>query len=801
MMIPTYPGWARPVCGGHHRAPCGPRRRRCFALVSILLASAGPAGGQDSIPAAPSYSQTAAAVTRFIVHEMADKAIPGLSIALVEDQRIVWARGFGTARPADSLPATAQTIYRVGSVSKLFTALGVMQEVGTGGLGLDRPVTDYLPGFNPGNPGSRPVTLRQLLAHRSGLVHEPPVGNYFTPAPATLAATVASLNGTTLVFPPESTVKYSNAGYAVAGRVLEVAAGAPFDRVMAQRLLGPIGMSRSAFGPPVLPGEAAAGTMWTVDGRRFGAPDFEWGIEPAAGLRSTAVDLARFLSFLFRRGTVADTPLVDSAALEQMWRPQFEAGSFFGLGFGVSPFEGSPHVSHGGAVYGFSTELHGLTAEKLGVVVIANLEFSNQVLERLGAFALRAMRAERAGGPLPEPLQTEPIPPGRARAMRGHYFHGQRRFELLERPDGLALVPAGGVAVALRASGPDLVVDDVREFGNAFSPLTDSSIAFGEQFFTRAPPPFPPEVPARWAGLIGEYGWDHNVLYLYEDLGRLRVLIEWFFAFPLEELSDSVFRLPPRGLYAGERLVVRRDAEGRGISVSLNGIEFPRRSVGPEANGQLQVTPVRPVPMLLQEALAATPPVQPGGLRAPDLVDLATLDATIRFDIRYATTNNFLGTTFYSAARALLQRPAGEALLRAHRWLRDQGYGLLIHDAYRPWYVTRVFWDATPDSLRWLVADPANGSRHNRGAAVDLTLYDLETGAPVEMVGTYDEATPRSLPGYPGGTARQRWHRELLRTAMEAQGFTVYAEEWWHFDFDGWREYPVLNLRFEQVAD
>jgi len=128
------------------------------------------------------------------------------------------------------------------------------------------------------------------------------------------------------------------------------------------------------------------------------------------------------------------------------------------------------------------------------------------------------------------------------------------------------------------------------------------------------------------------------------------------------------------------------------------------------------------------------------------------------------------------------------------------GYGLLIHDAYRPWYVTKIFWDATPDDKKIFVADPSEGSRHNRGCAVDLSLYDLATGKPVEMVGVYDEMSERSYPGYPGGTSLQRWHRELLRTVMENEGFLVYEFEWWHFDYGDWRKYPILNLRFEQLA-
>lgn len=211
------------------------------------------------------------------------------------------------------------------------------------------------------------------------------------------------------------------------------------------------------------------------------------------------------------------------------------------------------------------------------------------------------------------------------------------------------------------------------------------------------------------------------------------------------------------------------------------------------------MTPLHPVAELLAAARNLTPPAESGSFRAPDLVDLATLDPTIRFDIRYATTNNFLGSVFYSTAHAFLQRPAAEALLRAARRLRARGYGLLIHDGYRPWYVTKTFWDATPPELRWLVANPAQGSRHNRGCAVDLTVYDLRTGQELDMGGTYDETTGRSYPDYPVTTDRERWNRDLLRQAMEDEGFTRIPNEWWHFDFRDWREYPILNIAFEDL--
>jgi D-alanyl-D-alanine dipeptidase len=213
----------------------------------------------------------------------------------------------------------------------------------------------------------------------------------------------------------------------------------------------------------------------------------------------------------------------------------------------------------------------------------------------------------------------------------------------------------------------------------------------------------------------------------------------------------------------------------------------------------VRVKPARPLAQIRSEALTATPPIEKGPFRKSDLVELASLDRSIRLDIRYATTDDFLGVPVYTQARAFLQRPAAEALLRAVRKLEPLGYGLRIHDGYRPWYVTKIFWDATPADGKIFVADPAQGSRHNRGCAVDLTLFDLKTGEPVEMTGLYDEMSPRSFPDYPGGTTLQRWHRDLLRWAMESEGFTVFDSEWWHFDYKDWREYAIGNVPFEKL--
>jgi zinc D-Ala-D-Ala dipeptidase len=193
------------------------------------------------------------------------------------------------------------------------------------------------------------------------------------------------------------------------------------------------------------------------------------------------------------------------------------------------------------------------------------------------------------------------------------------------------------------------------------------------------------------------------------------------------------------------------------------------------------------------------PPKESGVFRKAQLAELALLDPTLHLDIRYATSNNLTGRPVYDEPRAFLQRPAARALVRAHRALIKKGYGLLIFDGYRPWSVTKIFWDVTPPDKHQFVANPAEGSKHNRGCAVDLSLYDLKTGREVEMPSIYDEMSERSYPTYEGGTVAQRRARDLLRATVEKEEFSVYPTEWWHFDYKDWQKYPILNLPFGEI--
>jgi zinc D-Ala-D-Ala dipeptidase len=180
-------------------------------------------------------------------------------------------------------------------------------------------------------------------------------------------------------------------------------------------------------------------------------------------------------------------------------------------------------------------------------------------------------------------------------------------------------------------------------------------------------------------------------------------------------------------------------------------------------------------------------------------VDLGTLDPTLRLDVRYATAENFLGVPLYPEARAFLRAPVAQALVRTHRTLAPEGLGLLVFDAYRPWSVTKRMWELTPREKRGFVARPERGSNHNRGCAVDVSLYALADGREVEMPSAYDEMSPRAASTYGGGSEEARARRDRLRAALAAEGFTVERHEWWHFNHRTCRGYPVLDVPFDRL--
>jgi CubicO group peptidase (beta-lactamase class C family) len=307
---------------------------------------------------------------------------------------------------AGSAAATAATVHRVGSVSKLFTDIGIMQLVERGEIDLDAPVSQYVPDFQPDNRSGTPITLRHLMSHRSGLQREPAVGNYFEDTEPTLAATVQSLSGRPLVYAPGERSKYSNAGIGVVGYVLETLGGEPFADYLHRTVLVPLGMENAAFEPTAHVEEnLATSYMWTWDGRRYEAPGFQLGMAPAGSMYASVMDLARFMSALFAGGRGANGQVLQPETLETMWTPQYAAPgerTGFGIGFAIGELDGHRRIGHGGAIYGFATDLAALPDERIGAAVVITLDITNSVAERISDAALRLMLAARNGEPLPD---------------------------------------------------------------------------------------------------------------------------------------------------------------------------------------------------------------------------------------------------------------------------------------------------------------------------------------------------------------------------------------------------------------
>jgi CubicO group peptidase (beta-lactamase class C family) len=538
------------------------------------------ANAQSSIPADHRYAAVAEQIERLIRHEIDEKQLPGFSVALVDDQQIVWAQGFGFADPDNRIPATAETVYRVGSVSKLYTAIGIMQQVERGHLNLDAPVSEYLPSFHPPNPFQKPITLRELMSHRAGLVREPPLGSYFDSSEPSLAEVVNSLNSTGLVYEPGTHTKYSNAGDAVAGRVLEAVTKQPYTQYLQDNVLRPLQLDSSAFLPlPAITAKLAKGYMWNYDGKVFRAPTFELGTGPAGNLYSNVIDQARFLSWIFTGGRGANGSVLKSETLAQMFLPQ-SPGSGYGIGFALLNLDGIKMVGHRGGVYGFSTEMLAMPEEKLGVVTITNMDESTEVAWHVAFTALRLMLAVHASKPLPPLRLTTKIPVEDMPRLEGRYQKGEKSIEIFQRSGRLFIEPMDGGGISeLRQFDTSLVTDDRNAWGWRISPVANGIEVGGGngEILQRVTPQESSPPPTKWHDLLGDYGWDYNPLHILERNGQLTALLEMDFN-PLTPISADIWQFPRNSAYDGERLTFLRDKNGCPTKARVGEIVFPRIS-------------------------------------------------------------------------------------------------------------------------------------------------------------------------------------------------------------------------------
>jgi CubicO group peptidase (beta-lactamase class C family) len=313
---------------------------------------------------------------------MAYDGLPGLSLAVVVDQEILWARGFGLADLATERPATPDTLYRIASITKLFTATAVLQLRDAGKLQLDDPVADHLPWFNIADtyPEDPPVTLRHLLTHTSGLPREPAFSHWMTAEFPSLAQIQAQLATLKTIIPRDTKLKYSNLALALAGEIVAEVSGQSYAEYVEQNILAPLGMT-DTFVTPVPPEHPRLATGYgrrMPDGSRAVSPYTDaQGLAPAFNMATTVADLARFAMFQLAANRDDDHPVLHGRTRLEMRRVHFLDENWqtgWGLGFTMRREEGETVFGHGGAVLGFRTSLSIRAADGLAVIVFTNAD-------------------------------------------------------------------------------------------------------------------------------------------------------------------------------------------------------------------------------------------------------------------------------------------------------------------------------------------------------------------------------------------------------------------------------------------
>jgi CubicO group peptidase (beta-lactamase class C family) len=347
---------------------------------------------------------------------MAYNGQPGLSVGIVHDQEVIWTRGFGYADVEQQTPAAPDTLYRIASITKLFTNTAILHLRDAGKLQLDDPITRYLPWFNIQNHHSDapPITIRHLITHTSGLPREAAFP-YWTDAEfPTLEQIQEKLPIQEAILPTETRWKYSNLALSMAGEIVAIVSGQPYADYVQEHILDPLGMKHTLVRSPE-PGNPQLATGYgrrLPDGSRSSSPYTDsQGCTPAFNMSSTVEDLARFAMLHFRDGPAGGVQILRGSTLREMQRihwlePKWQAG--WGLGFRIMRQGDKTYVGHGGAVLGYRTLLQLCPADKIAVVVLTNADDGDPLLYVEKAFQWVAPSISKAVAPPAKATESDP---------------------------------------------------------------------------------------------------------------------------------------------------------------------------------------------------------------------------------------------------------------------------------------------------------------------------------------------------------------------------------------------------------
>lgn len=342
-------------------------------------------------------------IEKLIAWELQKHQVPGLSIALVDDQRVIWAQGYGLADVANQVPATADTLYRAGSISKLFTGAAVLTLAEQGKLDIDQPVSTYLPAFQPDDARGKAITLRQILTHHAGLPRDQMQGMYLA-KPTHFSEALELLNREPLAYPPGQVFSYSNLGFSLLGSVVQAFSGMGFEQYIHRALLAPLGMSASAFEP----GPSASPMMAKAYQGQALALEPALRDLPAGGLNTSVRDMARFIRMMLADGRSGGKAVLQPDTVAAMFKPQnkgvpLDMGFDVGLPWllstlGSNSIQGAgPVAHHAGATIRYRSQMYVLPQQKLGVIVMANSDHATGVVDRVATETLKLALQAKSG--------------------------------------------------------------------------------------------------------------------------------------------------------------------------------------------------------------------------------------------------------------------------------------------------------------------------------------------------------------------------------------------------------------------
>ena len=676
--------------------------------------------------------------------------IPGLAYGIVANGQLVHTGTFGYADVRKKTPVTSHSVYRIASMTKSFTAMAILSLRDAGKLELDDPVYKYIPEMKQVRPltdDSPPITIRHLLSHSAGFPEDNPWGD------RQLQRTDEELinfikGGVSLSNTPGLAYEYSNLGFTLLGHIVTKVSGEPFEQYIRRTIFKPLGMEHTYWEyTEVKPEDLAHGYRWLNNQWKEEAMLHSGAYGAMGGMLTSLEDFSRYMSFHLsawppRSG--ADAGPVRRSSVREMHQP--------------------------GKISGFYTQ---------------NRNAAGELCPRISAYNFGLSWSRNCTG----------------KEFIGHNggLPGFGSNWVILPEYGIGVVSFCNLTYEATAALNAQVMERLivlAQLRPRQLPVSDILHKRQQQLMAL----LPDWKEAQASGIFSENFFDDYLIdslrkeasTLFNKAGKVLRVEE---IVPENQLRGT-FRIIGENADLEVHFTLSPENPALIQAYSIREAALRQGYGGQALPGQSHQTPagkygLKPISSMQEyRQLVAANPRQ-------EIVPLDKFIPGIRLDIRYATNNNIMHRPMYRTAAAFLRLPAAEALRDIAQELKPMGYGLKVYDGYRPYRVTVDFWEAYHDSN--FVASPYTGSRHNRGCAVDLTLVDLKTGKELDMPTPYDDFTQRAAANYTDVSETQRKNRQLLQDVMLKHGFVIFPSEWWHFDFEGHKAYPVMDIPFEEL--